>query len=158
MKKLLIAMSMVLIAHVPNAISNECCEILTVDDNFFRQLEKSINSLQRPRFSDKSLKQNTAQVDKALEKVAKLKGVTLEWKSPSETDIELFPQGKDIGVIAQDVEKVFPELVHNVKVTDKNDAEVTLKEVNYAGLVSVLIEAMKELKKENEAFRLQLGL
>ncbi|MCX4025185.1 tail fiber domain-containing protein [Endozoicomonas sp. SM1973] len=109
-------------------------------------------------WSDRNLKQNITPVESSLNKVSQLKGVTFEWKIPSETDIEHLPQGKDIGVIAQDVEKVFPELVHDTKVTDKNGAEVTLKQVNYAGLVGVLIEAVKELKQENKELREQLGL
>ncbi|WP_163832756.1 tail fiber domain-containing protein [Spartinivicinus ruber] len=110
------------------------------------------------RFSDIRLKENTVQIGSSLEKVSQLKGVTFEWKSPRETDIEHLPQRKDIGVIAQDVEKVFPELVHNIKVTDKNGAEIILKKVNYAGLVGVLIEAVKELKQENIELREQLAI
>ncbi|WP_163834650.1 tail fiber domain-containing protein [Spartinivicinus ruber] len=44
-------------------------------------------------------------------------------EKPEETNIETLSQGKDIGVIAQDVEKVFLGLFHNVKVTDENGTE-----------------------------------
>ncbi|NYZ70141.1 tail fiber domain-containing protein, partial [Endozoicomonas sp. SM1973] len=67
------------------------------------------------RFSDIRLKENPVRIDNSLEKVSKLKGVSFVWKKDNK---------KDIGVIAQDVEKVFPELVHDTKVTDKNGAEV----------------------------------
>ncbi|MDE1462433.1 tail fiber domain-containing protein [Spartinivicinus poritis] len=110
------------------------------------------------RFSDKSLKKNTAQVDKALEKVSKLKGVSFNWKSAEEAGIENLPQGKDIGVTAQDVEKVLPELVKDVPVKKTDGTTPTLKTINYAGLVGVLIEAVKELKKENQELRQQVGL
>ncbi len=100
-------------------------------------------------WSDRNLKQNITPVENSLDKVSQLNGVNFEWKKNSQ---------KDIGVIAQDVEKVFPELVHNSKVTDESGTEKTFKQVNYAGLVGVLIEAVKELKKENQVLRDQFGL
>lgn len=51
-------------------------------------------------------------------------------------------EGTQIGVIAQEVETVFPELVH----TDKEG----YKSVSYSNLVAPLIEAVKELKQQNE--------
>ena len=50
-----------------------------------------------------------------------------------------------IGVLAQDVQKVFPELV------TKGDNEMLA--VNYQGLVPVLINALKEQQKEIETYR-----
>ncbi|HPO51169.1 MAG TPA: tail fiber domain-containing protein, partial [Spirochaetota bacterium] len=68
---------------------------------------------------------------------------------------------KQIGVIAQDVEKVFPELV-----TIQKDG---MRSVNYNGLIAPTIEAIKELKsqkdseiaalkKENEELREEINL
>ena len=51
-----------------------------------------------------------------------------------------------MGVIAQEVESVFPELV----------ADTNPKQVNYNGLIGVLIEAVKELKADNEILRAML--
>ena len=53
---------------------------------------------------------------------------------------------KKIGLLAQDIEKVFPELV-----TETND----IKSVNYQGLVPVLINAMKEQQEEIERLKKQ---
>ena len=53
---------------------------------------------------------------------------------------------KKIGLLAQDIEKVFPELV-----TETND----IKSVNYQGLVPVLINAMKEQQDEIERLKKQ---
>ena len=53
---------------------------------------------------------------------------------------------KKIGLLAQDIEKVFPELV-----TETND----IKSVNYQGLVPVLINAMKEQQDEIERLKRQ---
>lgn len=94
------------------------------------------------RFSDRRLKQNETAIDDALRKVTLLNGKYFEWK---------YDNRKDIGVIAQEIETVFPELV----TTDK---KTQFKQVNYAGLIGVLIEAVKELKKDNDQLKHQLGL
>ena len=65
--------------------------------------------------------------------VRRLRGVSFDW-----ADDPLAPRpGPDLGVIAQEVEEVFPELV----VTDPRG----YKRVNYIGLIAPLIEAVKEL-------------
>lgn len=65
--------------------------------------------------------------------VRRLRGVTFEWTEDAPDGL----RGHDLGVIAQEVEEVFPELVS----TD----EQGYKRVNYAGLIAPLIEALKEL-------------
>jgi hypothetical protein len=76
--------------------------------------------------SDISLKTNINPIENALEKVLKLRGVEFNYKE----------QGtRSIGVIAQEIEEVFPELVYGDEV----------KSVAYQNLVAVLIEAIKEL-------------
>jgi len=77
-----------------------------------------------------------------FDRLDKIRGVLWTWKD------EAGPLGKepgshDAGVIAQEVEAVFPELV----VTTPEG----IKRVNYTGLVGVVIEAVKELKARNEA-------
>ncbi len=71
--------------------------------------------------------------------VRRLRGVSWEWRE----DVQSEHSGKDMGVIAQEVEEVFPELVH----TDEDG----YKSVNYAGLIAPLIEAVKELDARLEA-------
>ncbi|WP_425347719.1 tail fiber domain-containing protein [Spartinivicinus poritis] len=58
-------------------------------------------------WSDNSLKKNLSPLNNSLKKIERLKGISFEWKS----DID---GKKDISVIAQDVEKEFPELVNNI--------------------------------------------
>ena len=55
-----------------------------------------------------------------------------------------------MGLIAQNVEKVYPELV--------NTDDEGIKSVEYANLVAALIEAIKELKNENEALKAKLDV
>ena len=87
--------------------------------------------------SDARLKQDVKVVDGALEKLNKLEGVTFDWISENK------PAGIQYGVIAQEVEKVFPDLV--------KDDSAGYKTVDYNGLVAPLIEAVKELKAEKDA-------
>jgi hypothetical protein len=81
--------------------------------------------------SDLNLKENVQTVENALETINTLRGVSFDWKETGRSSY---------GVIAQELEEVLPELV--------NDGEV--KSVNYNGIIGVLIEAIKELKKEVE--------
>ena len=88
--------------------------------------------------SDENLKKDITIVSDAVTKVEALKGVTFKWKK-NDAD--------SAGVIAQDVEKVLPEVVRSVNDPDGN----TYKAVNYAGLTSILIEAVKDLSARVKA-------
>jgi hypothetical protein len=79
--------------------------------------------------SDIKLKENIHTVQNALDVVDNLRGVSFDWKESGRSSY---------GVIAQELEEVLPELV--------GDGET--KSVNYNGIIGVLIEAIKELKKE----------
>ena len=81
-------------------------------------------------YSDINLKENIEVIPDALEKVSAIRGVTYDRK-----DVEVERQA---GVIAQEVEAVLPEVV--------NTSEDGIKSVAYGNLVSLLIEAVKELK------------
>ncbi|WP_421896539.1 tail fiber domain-containing protein [Marinoscillum sp.] len=83
--------------------------------------------------SDQRLKENIRNQVNALEKVKSLRGVTFEWKNDDQNE-------QHIGFIAQEVEEVYPEMVNT-----KADG---YKAVNYAVLVSSLVEAIKELDKK----------
>jgi len=82
--------------------------------------------------SDERLKDNVAEISNALDKVEKLRGVSFDWN-----DKQSVYSGHDIGVIAQDVEEVLPELVEN--------RDNGYKAVKYDKLTAVLIQAVKEL-------------
>ena len=91
--------------------------------------------------SDKRLKENIKPIENALDKVSKLQGVTFEWKkSDSILDIK-----EDIGFIAQDVQKVIPELVR-----ENEDGMLSMR---HQGIAPILLEAIKELKAEIEELK-----
>jgi hypothetical protein len=83
--------------------------------------------------SDEQLKNNIEVIPSALEKINKIRGVKFEWKPESNFE------GKDVGVIAQEIEKVLPEVV-----ATRLDG---YKAVRYEKLVPLLIEGIKELYK-----------
>ena len=84
--------------------------------------------------SDARLKENIEPIDNALDKVLKLNGVTFNW-------VDKIRGGNDrkIGLIAQDVKKVIPELVGETP-----DGYLT---VNYKDIPALLVEAIKQLVK-----------
>ena len=92
--------------------------------------------------SDRRLKTNILNIPNALEKVSMLNGITFEWLEfdANKTRAIHANEGVDVGVIAQEVEAVFPELVS----TRANG----YKAVKYDKLVAVLIEAVKELNEK----------
>jgi hypothetical protein len=83
--------------------------------------------------SDRNLKQNIVPIECALDKVCCLEGVHYEFKNA--------PDVKRMGLIAQDVEKIIPEVV-----SENNEGT---KGIDYGPIVSILIESVKELKEEN---------
>lgn len=99
--------------------------------------------------SDLRLKKDVSSLQGDYEKIASLEGVSFYWQ-----DKNIDPE-KQIGLIAQQVEKVYPELV-------KHD-EKGVKSVNYSHLVAPLIEAFKTmqakttaLEAENAALKVRL--
>ncbi|CAI2717540.1 tail fiber domain-containing protein [Nitrospina watsonii] len=93
--------------------------------------------------SDKRLKMNITKVHDALSKVIALEGVSFEWKKPEDQ----FMKGRQFGILAQEVQKVLPSLVH------VRDDEMKTLTVDYRGLSAYFIEAFKELKAQNEALK-----
>ena len=91
--------------------------------------------------SDERLKENVASIENAVEKVEAIGGYTYNW-IPME-GVHVYGDMKDVGVIAQEVEKVLPELV--------SDRENGYKAVKYDKLTAVLIEAVKELSERVKA-------
>ena len=85
--------------------------------------------------------------DSIIEKISMLNGYYFSWRH-DEFSNKKFKRGRDFGVIAQEVEKVFPEAV----VTNKEG----YKSVAYSKLVAPLIEAVKELFTIGEKRELQI--
>jgi hypothetical protein len=89
--------------------------------------------------SDRRLKRDFSNLTTSLTKISNIKGYTYYMIDPK------MDQSLQTGVIAQEVEEIFPELVK----TDKEG----MKSVNYTGFIPHLIESVKELKAENEELK-----
>ena len=90
-------------------------------------------------YSDERLKENIEVVGTGL--LDQVRGVEFTWKEDGRLSS---------GVIAQDIQKVFPHLVLEVASSDIDDEETSLS-VNYAGLTAYLIEEIKECRQRIKA-------
>ena len=97
--------------------------------------------------SDKKLKDNIKTIHKGLDTVNNLRGVEFDWNYGNKKGQH------DIGVVAQEVEKVIPEIVYSKKDIDGGE----FKTVDYQKLTAVLIEAVKELSQEVTELKKQIN-
>jgi hypothetical protein len=86
--------------------------------------------------SDVRLKKNIERIENALQKVSEISGYTYN---------TIYDEDRHAGVIAQEIDKVLPEIVNK-----GNDG---LMGVEYGNISALLIEAIKDLKKDNESLR-----
>jgi hypothetical protein len=97
--------------------------------------------------SDKRLKENIKPLDNALDKINKINGVEFDWitgKDQHGNDVHS-NEGHDVGVIAQEIEEVLPEVV-----TTRDSG---YKAVKYEKIVPLLIEAIKEQQQQIEELK-----
>jgi hypothetical protein len=90
--------------------------------------------------SDKRLKDNIKPISNPLDKILKIGGYTFDW-----SEKQNMYEGQDVGVIAQEIEKVLPEVV------EKRDNGY--KAVKYEKIVPLLIESIKEQQKQIEELK-----
>lgn len=91
--------------------------------------------------SDKNLKENIYAIQSALNTIENLQGVSYNWKDTGQ---------KSYGFIAQEVDKILPELVQ----TNQDTETLTL---NYQGIIPFLVEAIKEQSKRIKFLEDQLN-
>ena len=110
---------------------------------------RAVNNITAYYSSDKNLKENVQPIKNALNKVENINGVEFDWK---DSYIEqrggedgFFVRKHDVGVIAQELEQVLPEVV-----VTRDDG---FKAVNYEKVVALLIQAIKELKEEVDSLK-----
>ena len=98
--------------------------------------------------SDISLKDNIRPIESAIFKVQQIRGVTFDWNEKSNKLQQ--EKGHDVGLIAQEVEKVLPEVVQI--------REDGIKAISYEKVVPLLVEAIKEQQVtiENLTKRIEL--
>jgi len=94
------------------------------------------------QYSDRRLKEDIYVLKDVMQKLNQLNGVRYHWK-----DKETMGEEEEIGLIAQEVEGVYPELITEVE---------GYKAVNYVGLIPVLVEALKDQQQMIDAQSNQL--
>ena len=100
--------------------------------------------------SDERLKDDVKTIEFALEKIINLRGVGYTWNNGGRKG------QRDLGVIAQEVEKIIPEIVSEHEMPLMDDSGKLYKTVDYEKLTAVLIEGMKEQQKQIDDLQLQI--
>ena len=93
--------------------------------------------------SDERLKENITTIPDSLEKVKNLRGILFNWKDGYTPKVHPYGTNRDIGVIAQEIQKVLPEVV-------KENVHNKFLGVKYEKLTPLLLEAIKELSDRIE--------
>jgi len=114
------------IGYVGIGTTNPTSKLHVVGDGYFTGI---VTATDFNSASDENLKTNIVTIDDPLDKIVQIRGVNFEWRENGR---------RSAGVIAQEIEKVLPELV--------NGGET--KTVNYNGLIGLLIEAIKAQQEE----------
>lgn len=110
--------------------------------------------------SDERLKRNIAALDRPLSKVMALRPASYDFDG-SALNVKGLPTGRQLGLLAGDVESVLPELVVENTAADpaadkQGKAAQTYLSVNYIGLIPVLVGAIKEQQAQIEALKAAL--
>jgi hypothetical protein len=100
--------------------------------------------------SDITLKENLVKIVTPLQKISQISGYTFTWKENAPARQHISNIVEDAGLIAQEVELILPEIVR----TNEDGS----KALNYNGVVGLLVEAMKELKAENDLLRQDVNM
>ena len=107
-------------------------------------------------YSDCKYKENITEIDSALDKIEAMRGVEFDWNELGEE--EAFRKGHEVGVIAQEVQAVYPQAVREVS-KEREDHVVTALVVDYEKFTPLIIQSIKELKVkvDNIKSRLDAG-
>jgi hypothetical protein len=112
-------------------------------------VEGTVQAVDFINISDKRLKSNINSITNPIETLKKLNGVSFYFKQDTTNKLRRFPNYKHYGFIAQDLEKVIPDLVH------KNRGDSAYLNASYGGIIPFLVEGFKvqqtEIDKLNTA-------
>ncbi len=117
--------------------------------NYTLDVRGEIGSNTTKYHSDLRWKKNVRPLSGALDRLKQLRGVEFEWRK-DEFEAMNFPAGRQIGLVAQEVEAVVPQVV-------STDSE-GFKSVAYANLVALLVEAVNELQQQVETLTAALDI
>ena len=124
--------------------------------------------------SDRTLKQNIRDFSSAMNIINKLHPTQYEFRQDGNYKLMMLPTGSHYGLIAQDVEKVLPNLIKETrfdpsmaahhKPGDKNITNdstkanvINFKALNYTELIPIMIKGMQELSNQNDSLKSEIG-
>ena len=108
--------------------------------------------------SDKRLKTNIINIDSPLEKLSKINGVYFNWNETAKELNQKDTNKREVGFIAQEVQEVMPEIVSlapfdKIEHTNQSKSGENYLTIQYEKIVPLLVESIKELKKEIEELK-----
>ena len=106
-------------------------------------------------FSDERLKDIKAPITNAVEKLSRIQGFYY-YANETAKSLGFDTKKLQLGVSAQKVEAIFPELIERAPCSDFSKEKIDFKTLDYSKLVPVLIEAIKELKAEIDELKSKL--
>lgn len=112
-------------------------------------------SLYQNYYSDCKYKENITPIESALDKIDGIRGVEFDWNALGAE--EIFKEGHEVGVIAQEVQAVYPHAVREVS-KEREDKVVTALVVDQEKLIPLLLQGIKELKAEVNMLKAHLNL
>jgi hypothetical protein len=135
----------------PTKAADACCDKCVTKKSRFMDEPDALSKCQDkgtcPEISDRRLKRGIAGLRGALASLLRLRGVTFEYNEAGREHGG--PAGKRMGLVAQEVEEVFPEWVRM-----RQDG---YRELAIHGFEALTIEALRELKAENDALREEIA-
>lgn len=102
--------------------------------------------------SDRRTKKDIEAITTPLARILALNGKTYQYRSQEFPQLDL-PEGKQYGLIAQEVEEIIPEIVSSHSEVTVNGEKIKLKGVEYQALIPILIEALKEQQSIIESLK-----
>ena len=154
--------------HIAKASDNGATKFVTFQDNgnvgigittpgYKLDVNGQCHASSFPTSSDKRFKENVKEIDNALEKVKKLRGVYFNWNKFYRETLKVDEtEDTEIGVIAQEVKEVIPEVVTTFEREVDGEKE-KFYSVEYARLSALLINAIKELAEKVENLEKKYG-
>lgn len=128
------------ISTLYSKVTGNSAEISALSSNLFYVQGLAENADMYAHFhgySDARLKKNIKPIGDVMPFILQMEGVLFNWdKEKNKSKLAIFDDGTEIGLIAQDVELIFPELVH----IDEDG----YRHIDYARIAPILIEAIKE--------------
>ena len=116
----------------------------SVSTNLFTMINGAVTATSFDALSDIRLKENIVPLENCLSKISQLSGYNYNLIRDKDKKLSS-------GLLAQHVEKIIPEVVNTSE--DKNEHDFNEKSIRYEGFTPYLIEAIKELKKENDELK-----